>query len=70
MTPAERLADAEAKYHQLLTGTLARVYVDQNGERIEYTSANAGRLSAYIQRLRQQVGSSGAGGTGPMGIIM
>ncbi len=71
MTLQEKLDDAEAKYHQLLTGTLARVYVDQNGERIEYTAANAGRLSAYIQRLRDQIAAlTGGSSTGPMGVIM
>lgn len=65
MTLAEQLADAQAKYHSLLTGTLAKVFVDQNGERIEYNAANASRLAAYIQELtRQTAGVSG----GPMRI--
>lgn len=67
MTLKEKLDDAEAKYHKLLTGTLARVYVDQNGERIEYTAANAGRLAAYITSLKAQIaGRSG----GPMTVCM
>ena len=30
------LADAEQRYHELATGQAASVFVDQNGERIEY----------------------------------
>lgn len=59
-----RLADAEAQYHLVLTGQTARVFVDQNGERIEYTSANAARLAAYIADLKRQLGLTTV--TGPM----
>ncbi len=58
MTVTEMLADAEAKYHLLLTGQMARVVVDQNGERVEFTSANAARLQAYINDLKRQLGQS------------
>ncbi len=58
MTLAEKLADAETKYHLLLTGQMARVVVDQNGERVEFTAANASRLQAYIQDLQRQLGHS------------
>ena len=51
MTKAELLADAEAKYHLLLTGQAVRVIVDQNGERIEYTAASQARLLSYINVL-------------------
>jgi len=60
----ERLADAEAQYHLVVTGQTARVFVDQNGERIEYTAANAARLAAYIASLKQLLGSLTV--TGPM----
>ncbi len=60
MTLAEKLADAETKYHLLLTGQMARVVVDQNGERAEFTSANAARLQAYIQDLKRQLGQTAA----------
>lgn len=66
MTLDEKIADAQAKQHSLLTGTLARVFVDQNGERIEYNAANAPRLAAYIADLiRQKSGGSSA----PMGVF-
>lgn len=61
MTLTEKLADAEAKYHLLVTGMSARVVVDQNGERVEFTAANAGRLQAYIHDLRRQLGSANPG---------
>lgn len=45
------LVDARASYHALLTGTKARVVVDQNGQRVEFTSANSDKLAAYIRSL-------------------
>lgn len=51
-TTAQLLAQAEAAYHQLMTGTSPRVVVDQNGERIEYTAANRTGLYSYIQELK------------------
>lgn len=60
------LNDARAKYHALMTGNMASVYVDQNGERIEYKAANAGTLLSYIRGLEQLVGVVPAGGLGPM----
>lgn len=65
MALVDDLADAKAKYHSLLTGTLAKVFVDQNGERIEYNAASAPRLAAYIQELERQI--AGVSG-GPMRI--
>lgn len=58
MTLTEKLADAEAKYHQLLTGQSARVIVDQNGERVEFTAISASRLAAYIADLKRQLGGA------------
>lgn len=72
MTPSERetllqrLSDAEAAYHRLQLGTSARVIVDQNGERVEFTATTAGRLSAYIQTLKRQLGLLAGTSTGPM----
>lgn len=55
MTIAEKLVEAEKAYHELMTGRAAKVYVDQNGERVEYQPANAGRLQAYIEDLKRQL---------------
>lgn len=58
MTPEElqQLVDnitaAEASYHQLLLGNKPRVFVDQNGERVEFAAANSQKLYMYIQSLR------------------
>lgn len=60
------LTDAEQQLHLVLTGQAARVFVDQNGERIEYTAANAGRLQTYINELRRLLGLTTV--TGPMNV--
>lgn len=62
LTPEERtmyegrLADANMAYHSLMTGTQARVVVDQNGERVEFTSANRAALYNYILGLQSILG--------------
>lgn len=45
------LADARVAYQQLVTGGQARVFVDQNGERVEYTAASRTSLAAHISAL-------------------
>ena len=67
MTAQQRLDDARAQYHLLITGQAARVIVDQNGERFEYQLANAGRLAAYISSLERAIGTSNLG---PMRVLM
>lgn len=52
----QRLSEAESALHALLLGTSARVFVDQNGERVEMTAANASRLRAYIHELKLKLG--------------
>lgn len=54
-TVAEQLVEARAAYHDLVTGKAARVVVDQNGERVEFVSANRSQLYLYIQSLERQV---------------
>lgn len=51
-----RLADAEAQYHALMTGKQVKVFVDQNGERVEYGAASSLKLAAYIEELKRQLG--------------
>ena len=69
-TTAEKLVEAEAAYHDLMLGRSARVVVDSSGERVEFTAANAARLAAYIEELKQQIA---AGSTprrrGPAGAL-
>ena len=51
-----RLTEAEAAWHELQLGQTARVFVDQNGERVEYSAANSPRLRGYIYDLRLALG--------------
>jgi len=62
------LAEAETALHKLLMGQTARTFVDQNGERVEFTAANAGRLRAYIYELKLKLGKIDT--TGPMKVSM
>lgn len=61
-----RLDAAEAAYDKLMSGKAVRVLVDQNGERIEFTPANAGRLAAYILELQTLLGIARTKIVGPM----
>lgn len=61
-----RLAEARSAYHTLILGGGVKVFVDQNGERIEYSGANASKLAAYIAELERQLGIGCA--TGPLNI--
>lgn len=63
LTLQQRIDDAKAKYHSLITGRAPRVVVDQNGERVEYAPTNADKLKAYIQTLEdEQAGRNYRGG--------
>lgn len=59
-----RLSEAESALHSLLMGQQARVFVDQNGERVEFTAASAPRLRAYIAELKAVLGKTPI--SGPM----
>ena len=50
-----RLEEARSAYHSLVTGTAARVVVDQNGERVEFTTTTRGALATYISSLESQL---------------
>ncbi len=58
LTPDERLAlklriaKLEASYDAIMSGTAIKKFVDQNGEQVEYTTANAGNLLSYINSLK------------------
>lgn len=64
MTLQEQLTDAKATLHEWIMGRTARVYVDQNGERVEYSTAGMAHLRRYIDELERQI--SGAAISGPM----
>lgn len=63
-TLQEQLDEARQAFHDLNIGKAVRVFVDQNGERVEYTVANRGSLSAYISDLQRQI--NGGSHPGPM----
>lgn len=46
-----RLEAARAAYDALVLGGAVRKFVDQNGEAVEYTSANSSKLLSYIHQL-------------------
>lgn len=50
------LSQAEAAFHQLRLGGQAKVVVDQNGERVEFTVARSSELRAYILELKTLLG--------------
>ena len=58
------LNEAREAQHALMMGQSAKVFVDQNGERVEYTAANQNRLAAYIAFLEQKLGIAAV--SGPM----
>lgn len=60
-----RLDRAEKAYENLMTGKAVRVLVDQNGERVEFVAANAGKLASYIIELKTILGTN-ARPLGPM----
>lgn len=68
MTPQQKLDEAESAYHALVTGTQPKVVVDQNGERVEYTSANATRLYLYIQQLKREITPVTAAANRPLNV--
>ncbi|MCB1865163.1 MAG: phage tail protein [Chromatiales bacterium] len=57
-TIQQQLDEAKAAYHALKTGRSARVVVDQNGERVEFTAANQVGLYNWIKSLEQQLSGS------------
>ncbi len=59
-TNAELLAQAKTAKHKLVTGTLARVFMDQNGERVEWNKTNIADLDSYIAGLEALVDPTSA----------
>jgi len=68
-TAAQRLEEAKAARHKLATGQLARVFMDQNGERVEFVATNIGLLDAYIQRLESEANPSTYRAPRPIGFL-
>ena len=64
-TKTQLLAEAEAAFHRLMTGTAVVEVRDSNGETVKYNSTTKNSLSIYIQSLRRDLGLIDAG-SGPM----
>ena len=75
LTPEDRtrylgyLNEAEEALHRLSLGGMARVYVDQNGERVEFTASNTARLRAYVLELKVKLGQE-TGVIGPARVFL
>lgn len=69
MATPDQLAEAEAAYHELVTGKSARVVVDANGERVEFVAANLTKLYLYIQSMRAELGTATNRVSGPAGFV-
>lgn len=52
------LTESRVAYNDLVTGNRARVFVDQNGERLEYDRASASQLAAWIATLENALDTS------------
>ena len=70
MTKQQLLDDAKTQYHLLVTGQQAKVFVDQNGERVEYTQGNRTELKKYIGELERAVAGATTTVSGPMRTYM
>ena len=61
LTPTEiaaikaRIVKLEAAYDDILSGKAIKRFVDQNGEQVEYTAANAAKLLAFINELKSMI---------------
>jgi hypothetical protein len=54
-TTQQLLDQAKDARHKLVTGQLARVFMDQNGERVEFVATNIAQLDAYIRQLEAEL---------------
>jgi hypothetical protein len=52
----QRLVEAETAMHQMAIGQSTRVYVDQNGERVEFNLNSIAQLRGYVMELRALLG--------------
>jgi hypothetical protein len=68
-TTAELLTEARTARHKLVTGQLARVFMDQNGERVEYVATNIAALDRYIASLEATLAGTRPYSRKPIGFI-
>ena len=60
LTLRARILEAENAYHSIMTGAMATVIVDQNGERVEFNKVSSAKLYLYIQDLKSQLPDAAA----------
>lgn len=65
----EDLDAARDAYKKLMLGLTAKVVVDQNGERVEFTAANKQGLYNYIVALDAYLNPLTLPDNGPFGVI-
>ena len=54
-----RKAEAEEALHELEIGQQVSVFVDQNGERVEYRASQSSKLRTYIAELDRRIKVAG-----------
>ena len=69
MTTQQKLDEARDARHKLVTGQLARVFMDQNGERVEFVATNIAQLDRYIASLEAELAGTRASIRKPIGFI-
>jgi hypothetical protein len=62
---SQRLSAAEKALHDLVMGQQAQVFIDQNGERVEFTPTTVPRLRAYVRELSTALGKVPLSGAVP-----
>lgn len=62
---SKRLEAAEEAQFQYATGAQARVFVDQNGERIEFAAMSPTQLTKFIYLLKIELGLAISGPAEP-----
>lgn len=60
-----RLLKAEQAYDDLMNGTLAEEFIDQNGERVRYTKTDGTKLQRYIKSIRDLLNPAAARAAAP-----
>jgi uncharacterized protein (UPF0216 family) len=64
------LTQARKAKHDLMTGKAPRVIVDNNGERVEFNTANINSLNTYIAELETSLARAGTTSVrGPLGFF-
>lgn len=69
LTTAQKLEAAKDAKHKLVTGLMARVFMDQNGERVEFTMTNVAQLDRYIEQLETSLSPARAVARRPLGFL-